>query len=190
MSASALLWPTTGVRRVLSDRDYRVIGTHAAPGALAASSGEVRSLEEARLRLKASSVSAPQTSISVEVDGPVLPEWIFPALKSATELLSLDQDWDSYGSPPIDPRTIERGLELLGDVMSAESLPPAFVPTSSGGCQLEWHTPARDLEIEILADGNVSIYLEDRVRNVEADGSYVEHRLLARELLRELVQEP
>jgi hypothetical protein len=190
MSASVLAWPLTGVRRLLSDREYKVLGTHARSGTLATSSGEVWSLGENGLRLTATSISTPHRSISVEVLGPSIPEWAIPAVESAVHLLALQQDWDSYGAPPVDPNAIERGIELLGRVMSSDSLAPTFVPTSSGGCQLEWHTPSRDLEIEISADAKLaSVYFDDRIRGAKGEGALSEYLEIVREMLSHLGQE-
>ena len=187
MSANTLVWPFTGVRRVLSDQEYRVIATHAGSGALAASSGEIWPIEEGRkLRLKASSASAPQKSIRVEVHGQVIPDWLVPAVTSAIELLGLRQDWDSYGAPPINTTAIQRGIEILAEIMAPDSMPPTFVPTNSGGCQLEWHSQGRDVEIEISSEGCTSVFFHDRIRNAQGEGPLAMHLQTVREILREV----
>ena len=62
-----------------------------------------------------------------------------------SNLKNLELNWDSYGAPPIDSRIIDAAVRI------AELLrnPPAIVPTSSGGVQLEWHALGIDFEIEI-----------------------------------------
>src|ERR1700733_1648912 len=187
MSASVQAGPLTGVRKLLSDREYKVLGTHARSGALATSSGEVWSIEENAPRLMATSVSTPQRRISVEVLGPCIPQWAIPAVESAIQLLALPQNWDSYGALPIESSAIERGIELLGEIMSANSLAPTFVPTTSGGCQLEWHTHSRDLEIEISADAEfASVYFDDRIRNLKGEGALSEYLEIAKAMLKPL----
>lgn len=186
MSASVLAQPIARVR-MLSDKDYGTIATHAESGALTTSSGDLVTLDEERLRLKASIDSYPAKSITVELSGPAAPEWLTPAMKSAVALLALQKDWDTYGAPPIDPRAVVRGLETLGAIMAPDSLPPIFVPTSAGGCQLEWHTRSRDLEIEITSEGVTMVFFDDRVRNAQGEGMLSENLESVKTMLRELI---
>ena len=59
----------------------------------------------------------------------------------------LKDNWDSYGSRPIDPRAIEAAKQIIGGWQA--------VPMNGGGVQLEIHCPAGEIEIEIGPDGVV-----------------------------------
>lgn len=56
---------------------------------------------------------------------------------------------------PISPHAIVSALQLLGRIMSPDSIAPLVVPRYNGGIQLEWHTNGVDLEIEIEPEGKL-----------------------------------
>lgn len=69
--------------------------------------------------------------------------------KTARELLSLPQNWDSYHSDPITEEAVK----------VCESI--EYIPLSGGGIEIELHTPKVDVEIEINHKGVVlSVFTE------------------------------
>lgn len=61
-------------------------------------------------------------------------------------LAALEENWDSYGARPIDPRCIEYALFFI------QTMPPGTwtpVPCSDGSIQLERHAGGMDLELSI-----------------------------------------
>jgi hypothetical protein len=85
--------------------------------------------------------------------------WLGPVLDELQELLSLPEDWDSYGSARIDAHIARYVGRLLGVLARAETARPALVPTSAGGVQLEWHTRALELQLEIdPADDSIRLF--------------------------------
>ena len=64
-------------------------------------------------------------------------------------LASLEYGWDGGDGLPISSAVQNYTLQLLGSFMQATSIPPAVVPLSSGGLQLEWFIGKHELEIEI-----------------------------------------
>jgi hypothetical protein len=62
-------------------------------------------------------------------------------------MADLEQNWDSYGAVPIDPRAIARAILML-DSLQGDWTP---VPMSDGGVQLELHSGGFDIEIQIRA---------------------------------------
>ncbi len=68
-------------------------------------------------------------------------------------LAALSVDWDSCGSPPIDPTAIQRAKDWLAGVI--------IVPCSDGGVQLEWHGEGNDVELVFRADGTFQAFAED-----------------------------
>ena len=76
-------------------------------------------------------------------------------------LSKLEPNWDSYGSPQIEPMVVERALSFIGGVQA--------IPTTKGGIQFEWHQYGWDIEIELGPDGKVMSVLVARVAK-ENDG--------------------
>ncbi len=64
-------------------------------------------------------------------------------------LASLEYGWDGGDGLPISAAVQNYTLRLLESFMQATSIPPAVVPLSSGGLQLEWFIGRHELEIEI-----------------------------------------
>jgi hypothetical protein len=91
----------------------------------------------------------------------VPPGWVLPVVNAIGRLLSLPPNWDSYGAPPVDPKHVDAALKLLADVMRDDTPPPAVVPTSRGGVQIEWHTKGVDLEVELVTPTRLQGICED-----------------------------
>lgn len=76
-------------------------------------------------------------------------------LETLTNLARLQDNWDGYGSPPLRPVALKGAIHVLlaSDI---ENPPAPYVgPVTGGGVQMEWRTPTRELELEILPDGSV-----------------------------------
>lgn len=50
----------------------------------------------------------------------------------------LERDWDSYGAPPISPRSLRLAGTVIRTLERIGMRPPTVVPTSAGRLQLEW----------------------------------------------------
>lgn len=81
------------------------------------------------------------------------------------ELLSLSDNWDSYGAGPIDPRAVEAARRLQFALSVA---PLSVVPSCTGGVQLEMHREGFDFEIGLNPDGSIE---ETFAKVAEADAS-------------------
>lgn len=75
--------------------------------------------------------------------------WLIGAVRELRSLLMLKSGWDGYEGSPISGRAIERASEVLQVIAKSEAPPPAIVPTSSGGIQIEWYRSNIELQIEI-----------------------------------------
>lgn len=73
-------------------------------------------------------------------------------------------------------------ITVLRDAMTADTIPPAVVPTADGGLQLEWHTKGVDLEVYVDANGHVSAWCQEGAREWEED--YLPRARLSKELAR------
>ena len=89
------------------------------------------------------------------------PAWLVPTVEILCELLSLQENWDSYGAPPVASRNVQTALEVLSDIMRDDTPMPQVIPTSRGGVQLEWHTRGIDLEIETISPFKLDVLCED-----------------------------
>ena len=90
----------------------------------------------------------------------VSPRLLAP-LKTITELAQLQENWDGYGSPPLHPSAIAGAINVL-TISDIEQPPMPYVgPVTGGGVQIEWYTPTRELELEILPDGSLQYVAVD-----------------------------
>lgn len=98
------------------------------------------------------------------------PRWVQPTVENLLATLELEPNWDSYGGPPVEKKSIEGAISLLLATMNEDSPPPAVVPTSAGGVQLEWHQGGVDLEIEVRPTGSAHVYSRDHQSGAEWEG--------------------
>jgi hypothetical protein len=87
--------------------------------------------------------------------------WFERVRDSVYELLSLNENWDSYGAAPIRQEFVASASSLLHSIMDQDTPLPAIVPTTPGGVQVEWHRDGIDLEIEIESTSRINVYFED-----------------------------
>lgn len=87
--------------------------------------------------------------------------WFVPVRSSIYELLSLPDNWDSYGAVAVKPEFAASAAGLLQSIMDQDTPYPAVVPTAPGGVQIEWHANGIDLEIEIHSTSKITVFFED-----------------------------
>ena len=73
----------------------------------------------------------------------------------------LPRDWNSDNPRQIEPKSIEKILAVLLTILDSDSTPPAVVPTTRGGVQVEWHQNGIDLEIEAFNSSKLEYYFSD-----------------------------
>lgn len=76
-----------------------------------------------------------------------------PGFRSAVvgeldHLATLQPNWDGYGAPQINPRTIDAAKALVNSLPENIVKRPKVVPMSSGNLQFEWHEDSKTLELE------------------------------------------
>jgi len=89
------------------------------------------------------------------------PEWLGWVFKRLTELLDLDEGWDSYGGKSINDRTAAFAYQVLSSPMFCVLPRPDVVPTSIGGIQAGWRSDGRVLEIEFRSGIEMDVYYFD-----------------------------
>ena len=89
------------------------------------------------------------------------PSWLLPLLRALDEIGSLPENWNSYGAKPVAVEAAVATLRLMAVMMTDATPLPAFVPTQSGGIQLEWHVRGIDLEIDVRPTRRLFASFED-----------------------------
>ncbi len=105
---------------------------------------------------------------SLAFSGPP-PVWFNSLLTEIGQIGELEENWDSYGARPIDPRCAEATTNLLLSVLDPGTPKPCVVPTNRGGIQLEWHRAGVDLEVEIESPAQVHVFFEDHRAGTEEE---------------------
>ncbi len=84
------------------------------------------------------------------------------------ELATLQDDWDTYGGAPPAKAALQVARRLLATIHASyggrvgrRSSPTHIAPLPSGGVQLEWAAPFREIEVEVGADGELAYLLID-----------------------------
>lgn len=88
------------------------------------------------------------------------------AQEKLKELKSLPENWDSYGSSPINQDAIELTASLLADLAKISIPSPMIIPVHGGGIQLEWQKANGELEIEILPNKTIEYLVVDEKGNM------------------------
>lgn len=98
-----------------------------------------------------------------------IPKRLRDVFQRIEQLGDLQADWDSYGGEPPARLAIRTAHEVFRDVIGAwpalpdQRLRPfAVAPLRDGGVQMEWRTSAKELELEIGADGGIGYLLIDK----------------------------
>ena len=89
------------------------------------------------------------------------PGWVQPVLKRIGQLLTLADNWDSYGGRRIDPVCAWSTWQLLLAILRDDSPTPTLVPTTRGGMQIEWHIRGIDLEVDVVSPGKLLVSFDD-----------------------------
>ena len=108
-----------------------------------------------------------------------LPRWLEPALAGFSALLSLRENWDSYGGRKTSDELIVQALDVLTHIMELNSPVPSVVPLGDGGLQLEWHRKQQDLEIVFHLDAVPTFFYQNRRTQKEREGFATDAVVLA-----------
>jgi hypothetical protein len=84
-------------------------------------------------------------------------------------LLTLAEDWSSYGAKCPSKEAADGALSLAQMGAAVGTPEPAVVPTAGGGVQLEWDVASLHLEAESLGAGRYTVVYEDSASGDEWD---------------------
>jgi len=81
-------------------------------------------------------------------------------LSNLDTIKQLPDNWDSYGSPPLDAKLYNNAKFFLQWIFSQFIIPEPFVvPVAGGGVQFEWQSRGRELEIEFSEPDSIEYLL-------------------------------
>ncbi len=92
----------------------------------------------------------------------LLPAWFSEVISRCNHLLSLPENWDTYGAKKININAVTNMVDILSKIMNSDMPMPSVVPTNTGNVQLEWHAKGIDLEIEVDSNKYVEVFFEDQ----------------------------
>jgi hypothetical protein len=81
--------------------------------------------------------------------------WLPQAREEISQLEGLGNNWDSYGSKPVQAVAIKNAIRFLFEAPSQFVPAPHISPTPGGGVGFHWQIAGRDLEIEFTPNGAI-----------------------------------
>jgi hypothetical protein len=113
-------------------------------------------------------------------------DWYDEALTSLARISALNDNWDGYGSPPLQQTAKDVAAKLLLLLSRFTRLAPHIAPVSGGGLQLEWVYDNRELELEVLPNGDIEFLailetgdmFDDRLSDWEGQVTQLVHWLI------------
>lgn len=81
--------------------------------------------------------------------------WLPEAREEISQLEELKQDWDSYGSLPIQTVAVKNSIRFMFELPPGLVPAPHISPTPGGGIGFHWRIGDRDLEIEFMPNGSI-----------------------------------
>lgn len=88
--------------------------------------------------------------------------WLVQVKARLEHLKNLEPGWDGYRGQPVSKENADLAVEILKQIMPSPAAPaPQIVPGVNGDLQLEWHTHAVEIEIDILGPDNIQVWLRN-----------------------------
>jgi hypothetical protein len=81
--------------------------------------------------------------------------WVADALNRLAELGTLGDNWDSYGSQPVQPAAKAAARHLILGIPSDFVPQPHVSAVAGGGIGFHWCIENRDLELEVAPNGDI-----------------------------------
>ena len=103
--------------------------------------------------IRAPKVTVHASKRSAQDDSPLWLEPLVQALDRALRYAANEPGWE-----PADDATLRTAIQTVVRVLANDTIPPTVTPTPDGGLQFEWHDGGWDLEIEVLAGGDVDVW--------------------------------
>ena len=94
--------------------------------------------------------------------------------RELAEIAALEENWDGYGSPRVNPAALEMASRVLAEAQQLSMPAPIIAPVSGGGINIEWSVSGRELEVEVLPGGQVEYLMSEG--DESWDGRLAEHQ--------------
>lgn len=134
------------------------------------------SLEKYRL-LSSLDICTATTQAATQTVSTEVRRWIEAVNDQLQSLLHLEEDWDTYGSPPPATAAVRRAASLLQEMVSLEVPVPRVRGTSEGGIVIEWYRPAIEFVMEVEPSGSdVTVFFRDRSTGDRREGPLADER--------------
>ena len=89
-------------------------------------------------------------------------KWIRAVNEQLESLVLLEEDWDTYNSPPPTPKSIRKTVALLSALVNERLPVPRIRGTSEGGVTIEWFSPTVELIVEAEpSTSDIVVFLRD-----------------------------
>ena len=111
--------------------------------------------------VKYSDRSVPEKNNIRTLGSKQVPKWYRSVANNIYSIMSLNDNWDSYGADSISYSVAKATDDLLINIMQQETPPPQVVPSANGGIQLEWHDFGIDFEILVTSMSHAFVTFED-----------------------------
>jgi hypothetical protein len=118
------------------------------------------------------------SKIQIDLLSPQFRDKLASVHERISGFVALESDWDSYGAARPSANAIRTAQQVLDDLVIlyarqfGENVLPFWAsPLPSGGVQLEWRSPAFELEVEVDANGRLAFLLQ---KGHGADAEYQE----------------
>jgi len=94
-------------------------------------------------------------------------EWLKACTKQITKLLSLEDDWNSYGAEAPNQWTVDCARELLKSLASEDLEPSNINASAEGGICLSFKTKTHYSDIECFNTGEVFVVTSENGENTK-----------------------
>lgn len=102
----------------------------------------------------------PTAAPAPAADAPIR-AWFITAVHRLEAAVELKENWDGSGSPAPTASALLAIIRVFCAVAPELPPQPAVVPVPGGGLQLEWHIASRELEIEVMPQGECAFLTVD-----------------------------
>jgi hypothetical protein len=94
----------------------------------------------------------------------VEPAWALDLSVRAERIKALRKGWDGIKSVPVSPAIVEFAQNLVKEALitAGTASAPYLSPGGDGSLQVEWHTKTGEIELDISAGGNASVWIRSR----------------------------
>ncbi len=89
-------------------------------------------------------------------------KWMAEVNSRLEKLKKLEAGWDGYRGKPVSSENADAAIQILKTILLLPDSPaPQIVPGVNGDLQMEWHTHAVEIEIDVLGPNNIQVWIRN-----------------------------